>query len=228
MCIAQMLNGQLTGKGEIFDGDVIDAASLTAPGWAGVPDTEQIPKLADGSMLDFSNILNKSPADSTYLPVNLDPEPSDDDPEVLWDDMDHLDNDDDLTRWYPNWRAEGRIGLESLQVGLELEGIVVEQHLYYGAVIDCNCEFDGLIWVLEEDWHPLTDVLELGSTVRVRVSRILDGNRFRFPLELECLLPDISSFLTVAPPVHRPMNFYADETYDEWLAAQARYCFWCS
>ena len=78
-----------------------------------------------------------------------------------------------------------------------------------------------LVWITEADWLHLRDVVELGTTVRVRVSRLLDAYRFRFPLELQLIKPDISDQLTVPPPDNRPMIFYAHETPEQWADAQA-------
>ena len=63
-----MLNGQLTGKGAVDEGEWYygDADSI---GWASLPDSSPIPTLGDGSLLQFSNILNKEPSDPTWLPV---------------------------------------------------------------------------------------------------------------------------------------------------------------
>ena len=132
--------------------------------------------------------------------------------------MDNVEPGDDIP-WFPDWRLLGRHALAHLRVGQELDGMVVEQNLYWGAVVDVNAEYHGLVYIAEVDWYPLRDIVDLGVPVRCRVSRINDPERFRFPLELELVDPDISDALTQGPPERRPLLFYADETPEQWVRA---------
>lgn len=52
--------------------------------------------------------------------------------------------------------------------------------------------------------------------MKVRVSALFDRVRFRFPLELEIISPDIEDHLNYLPPADRPMIFYADEEEEDW------------
>ncbi len=63
----------------------------------------------------------------------------------------------------------------------------------------------------EPDWIRVRDVLELGEKVTVRVSQVRDPVRFRFPLELECVSPDVSELLSRPAPDFPPINLYDDE-----------------
>jgi hypothetical protein len=71
--------------------------------------------------------------------------------------------------------------------------------------------FARLIWVSEPDWIRVRDILELGEEVTVRVREVRDPVRFRFPLELECVSPDVSQLLSRPPPDYPPINLYDDE-----------------
>lgn len=64
-------------------------------------------------------------------------------------------------------QAEGRVGFDYLQVGMEFEGTVTEHNLYFGAIVDCGCEFEGLVWIAESDWtHELMELIEVGTKAR--------------------------------------------------------------
>ena len=67
----------------------------------------------------------------------------------------------------------------------------------------------------EQDWRQVRDILDLGEPVKVRVRAVRDPRRFRFPLELDCLEPDVSGLLTVPPPAEPPIILYDDETIFE-------------
>lgn len=202
-----------------------------ALGWAAVPDTEEMPRMADGTMMEWSNINTKLPSQEGYLPVDVDP-PSE--PALLvtsWDDMPRPPPDSDIVFQHPNWEADGRLAHASLVVGQVLEGYISDQHVYNGAFVDCGTEYNGCaarlqapylpltrpfatrnIYVDERDWRALRDILDLDQPVKVRVRAVRNPQRFRFPLELDCLEPDVSSLLTVPPPAEPPIILYDDET----------------
>ena len=47
--------------------------------------------------------------------MNLEEEPSEEDPPVAWDDMEHVAEDEEVAHWFPDWRAQGRIGHQFMQ-----------------------------------------------------------------------------------------------------------------
>lgn len=222
--LPQKINGKETGKGEIWDGEWYGGNS-EAPGWEGMPDTAALPRLPDGSLVQYTNILTKEEWDPTFLPVDLEPEPDDipDEQIIKFQELPGVPEEEDVVQWFMNWRAEGRIGFDYLKEGMELEGVVTEQHLYFGCVVDCGCEFEGLAWIDEDDWtEELGELIEVGTKVRVRVSGLFDRERFRFPLELQIVSPDITDYITYGPPDDRPMIFYADESDDVWEEEMVR------
>lgn len=85
----------------------------------------------------------------------------------------------------------------------------------------------SVIWVSEPDWIRARDVLELDTAVTVRVRAVRDPERFRFPLELECVAPDVSALVLRPPPEHPPIILYDDE--DVYAAAvRTRACGCCA
>ena len=82
-----------------------------------------------------------------------------------------------------------------------------------------------MIWVGEPDWIRVRDVLELATEVTVRVREVRDPVRFRFPLELDCVSPDVSQLISRPPPDYPPINLYEDEDiYEAAARARAREC----
>ena len=107
-----------------------------------------------------------------------------------------------------------RTQLQHLHVGDVLEGEVVAVELYHGALVDCGCETDGLIPVCEAEWGGVRDALALGAKVKVRVAAIRPKWwRFRFPIELEVLEPNVASLIPTHPHGEGPpINVYSGES----------------
>ena len=115
-----------------------------------------------------------------------------------------------------------RMQLQHLKVGDLLEGEVVATELYHGALVDVGCETDGLIAICESEWGGVRDSLPLGTKVNVKVKAIHPKWwRFRFPIELEVLTPQIGHLLTKHPHEDGPpINIYSGESvpYAHWDA----------
>jgi hypothetical protein len=123
-------------EGPWFSGDA-------ALGWAAVPDTEEMPRMADGTMLEWSNINTKLPSQEGYLPVDVDPP---EEPALFvssWDDMPRPSLETDIVFQHADWEADGRLAHASLTVGQVLEGFISDQHVYNGAFVDCGTEYNG-------------------------------------------------------------------------------------
>ena len=208
-------------------------------GWDNLPDTEEMPRMVDGSMLEWANVNTKLPNQEGYLDVDLElPLEGDPPADLVWDDMEEVEDGTEIGMWHYDWETEGRVGHADLQVGSTLKGYIVAQMLYHGAVVDCGAEFDGcaaaaaaslcsiltlrsVIFVCESDWMKVRDTLDLGVEVSVRVRAVRDGARFRFPLELDILLPDVAQLLR-PPPEHPPIYIYPDEEEDEAAVRHAQ------
>ena len=107
-----------------------------------------------------------------------------------------------------------RTQLQHLRVGAVLEGEVVACELYHGALVDVGCETDALIPVCEAEWGGVRAALAVGAKVKVRVAAIRPKWwRFRFPIELEVLEPDVASLIPTHPHGEGPpINIYSGES----------------
>ena len=71
----------------------------------------------------------------------------------------------------------------------------------------------SIVWVSEEDWPGVEDVIELGRAVDVVVTAVRDPALYRFPLELQCVDPDMTGLLpNTKAPVDAPLVFPIDTT----------------
>ena len=104
--------------------------------------------------------------------------------------------------------------LHDLTIGEELEGKIVSLELYHGALVDCGCETDGLIPISEDDWPDLVDTLTMGTKVKVKVKAVHERWwRFRFPIELDILSPNVGHLIKTHPHEDGPpINIYSGET----------------
>ena len=86
--------------------------------------------------------------------------------------------------------------------------------LYHGALVDVGCETDALIPVCEAEWGGVRAALAVGAKVKVRVAAIRPKWwRFRFPIELEVLEPDVASLIPTHPHGEGPpINIYSGES----------------
>ena len=73
---------------------------------------------------------------------------------------------------------------------------------------------DGLIPISETEWPRVRDALTLGTKVRVKVSAVHQKWwRFRFPIELKILEPDVGHLITKHPHEDGPpINIFSGET----------------
>eukprot|EP00898_Chlorokybus_atmophyticus_P000327 jgi/Chlat1/1295/Chrsp118S01734 len=98
----------------------------------------------------------------------------------------------------PSARREddiGRTPLDQLKVGQVVAGEIAAINLYRGAFIDVGCQYDGCARIKEGDWYNLRDKLHVNDRVIVQITAVRDPYRYRLPLELKLLVPDISSDL---------------------------------
>ena len=81
--------------------------------------------------------------------MDVDP-PAPPDLEIIkWDDLPTPPLDEDIVFQHPDWEEDGRRAHASLTPGETLTGIVVDQHLYHGAFIDCGTEYNGCAHLFE-------------------------------------------------------------------------------
>ena len=171
---------QQVHDGSWFTGDA-------ALGWAAIPDTEEMPRMVDGTMLEWANINTKLPNQEGYLEararfpstfwrqcsplpampfaspnriienpsraltrvcdshpqVDIEPPSSPDLRMISWDDLPTPPEDQDLVYQHADWEEDGRTAHADLRAGQTLTGVIVDQHLYHGAFVDCGTEYNG-------------------------------------------------------------------------------------
>lgn len=98
--------------------------------------------------------------------------------------MSHISWDEDLEMpkdglhvevFHEDAEAKGRTPFESLQVGQELDGVVVVQHLYHGAIVDVGAEADGFVHSLPR-LHAFLHLLPLTRLAASSTSASLTGS----------------------------------------------------
>ena len=71
----------------------------------------------------------------------------------------------------------------------------------------------SIVWVSQEDWPGVEDVIELGRAVDVVVTAVRDPALYRYPLELQCVDPDLTGLLpNTRTPTDAPLVFPLDTT----------------
>jgi hypothetical protein len=95
--------------------------------------------------------------------------------------------------------------------GTQLKGKVSATVLYHGFMVDVGADYDGLVYVHEDDWiDSVGAVLDVGDDVTVTVKRLHENaERFVFVLELDIVSPDLSGYQTQPPRDCPPVYFYA-------------------
>jgi hypothetical protein len=108
---------------------------------------------------------------------------------------------------------EGRTLLKDIELGTEFEGTVSALLLWHGVMVDIGAEFDGLVYVSEDDMLDVRDFVPIDQKVRVRVKKVFSENtdRFVFPLELQLLDPDISDLQMSPDREHAPIRIPIDD-----------------
>ena len=77
----------------------------------------------------------------------------------------------------------------------------------------------------EQDWPGVEDVIELGRAVDVVVTAVRDPALYRFPLELQCVDPDMTGLLpNTRAPTDAPLVFPIDTTEADLERIAVRIC----
>ena len=180
---------------------------IDSGGWEVLPDHE-IVSAVDGGSLNFVGMNNDKHTPHDLWKLDR---PADRDTLVVAKEI----STDGIPRGALRHIGDSsRTQLQHLKVGAVLEGEVVAVELYHGALVDVGCETDGLIPICESEWGGVRDALQLGAKVSVRVKAIHPKWwRFRFPIEVEILDPDVARLITEHP--HQdgpPINVYSGES----------------
>uniref|UniRef100_A0A0E0JSC4 S1 motif domain-containing protein n=1 Tax=Oryza punctata TaxID=4537 RepID=A0A0E0JSC4_ORYPU len=103
--------------------------------------------------------------------------------------------------YYPGRRKRGEDYKEDM---LELPffypgqiccGRVISVHLYQGAFVDIGCVHDGWVPIKGNDWYWIRHHIRPGMKVYVEILAKRDPYRFRFPLEMRFIYPNIDHLI---------------------------------
>ncbi|XP_020589037.1 protein PLASTID TRANSCRIPTIONALLY ACTIVE 10 [Phalaenopsis equestris] len=103
--------------------------------------------------------------------------------------------------YYPGRRKRGKdykddmFELPYIYPGQICRGKVTTLHLYQGAFVDIGCVHDGWVPIKGNDWYWIRHHIKVGMYVFVEVLAKRDPYRFRFPIELRFLDPNIDHLI---------------------------------
>ncbi|XP_028788155.1 protein PLASTID TRANSCRIPTIONALLY ACTIVE 10 [Neltuma alba] len=110
---------------------------------------------------------------------------------------------------------EGMYELPFYYPGQICEGKVTTLHLYQGAFVDIGGVYDGWVPIKNNDWYWIRHHIKVGMHVMVEVTAKRDPYRFRFPIELRFVHPNIDHLIFNRfdfPPIfHRDDDDNPDE-----------------
>lgn len=128
--------------------------------------------------------------------------------------------------YYPGRRrtgskyVEGMYELPFVYPGQIYGGYVTAVHLYEGAFVFIGCIHDGWVPIRSNDWYWVRHHIKVGMHVQVEVLAKRDPYRFRFPIELRFVNPNIDH-LIFKRFEYPPIFGRNDTNYDE-LARETR------
>lgn len=110
---------------------------------------------------------------------------------------------------------EGMYELPFYYPGQICEGKVTTLHLYQGAFVDIGGVYDGWVPIKGNDWYWIRHHIKVGMPVIVEILAKRDPYRFRFPIEMRFVHPNIDHLIFNRfdyPPIfHRDEDSNPDE-----------------
>ncbi|KAL3025382.1 hypothetical protein AAZX31_04G176300 [Glycine max] len=123
--------------------------------------------------------------------------------------------------YYPGRRKRGKDYKEGMYElpfyypGQICVGKVTMLHLYQGAFVDIGGVHDGWVPIKNNDWYWLRHHIKVGMHVIVEITAKRDPYRFRFPIELRLVDPNVDHLIfnkfDFAPIFHRDEDTNEDE-----------------
>lgn len=141
---------------------------------------------------------------------------------------DLLDKEEEETgdEYYPGRRrtgknyTEGMYELPFIYPGQHFMGEVTMIHLYEGAFVNFGAVHDGWVPIRRNDWYWIRDHIKVGMRVQVEVIAKRDPYRFRFPVEMRFVHPNVDH-LIFNRFKHPPINFYREDTNIDEVTREA-------
>lgn len=103
--------------------------------------------------------------------------------------------------YYPGRRKRGKdykkdmLELPFIYPGQICVGKVTMVHLHQGAFVDIGCVHDGWVPIKGNDWYWIRHHIKVGMKVMVEVLAKRDPYRFRFPIEMRFVYPNIDHLI---------------------------------
>ncbi|KZV24851.1 hypothetical protein F511_14734 [Dorcoceras hygrometricum] len=123
--------------------------------------------------------------------------------------------------YYPGRRKRGKDYKEGMYElpyyypGQICAGKVVALHLYQGAFVDIGGVHDGWVAIKRNDWYWIRHHIKVGMHVIVEILAKRDPYRYRFPIELRFVYPNIDHLIfnrfELPPIFHRDEDTNPDE-----------------
>ncbi|KAK1313072.1 hypothetical protein QJS10_CPA06g01353 [Acorus calamus] len=130
--------------------------------------------------------------------------------------------------YYPGRRKRGKdykddmFELPFVYPGQLYSGKVTALHLYQGAFVDIGCVHDGWVPINGNDWYWIRHHIKVGMPVVVEILAKRDPFRFRFPIEMRFVDPNIDHLIfnrfEFSPIFHRD----DEDKYPEDILRDAR------
>ncbi|XP_072973755.1 protein PLASTID TRANSCRIPTIONALLY ACTIVE 10 [Typha angustifolia] len=127
--------------------------------------------------------------------------------------------------YYPGRRKRGKdykddmLELPFIYPGQICRGKVTTLHLHQGAFVDIGCVHDGWVPIKGNDWYWIRHHIKVGMHVIVEVLAKRDPYRFRFPIEMRFVYPNIDHLIfnrfDFPPMFHREEDPNPEELWRE-------------
>ncbi|EFJ23514.1 hypothetical protein SELMODRAFT_415496 [Selaginella moellendorffii] len=115
--------------------------------------------------------------------------------------------------------TDGMYELPFIYPGQHHVGMIVHIDKHDGAFIYFGCVHDGWVGIQDNDWFKLRHILEVGSIVEVEVLAKRDPYRYRFPIEMRFVNPNIDKDIfrrfKYPPIIQRPGDGHDEEVARE-------------
>ncbi|MED6108701.1 Protein PLASTID TRANSCRIPTIONALLY ACTIVE 10 [Stylosanthes scabra] len=121
--------------------------------------------------------------------------------------------------YHPGRRKRGKdykVGMYELPFyypGQICEGVVTTLHLYQGAFVDIGGVYEGWVPIKNNDWFWIRHHIKVGMHVMVEILAKRDPYRFRFPIELRFVHPNIDHL--IFNRFEYPPIFQRDDTNED-------------
>ncbi|MQL87961.1 hypothetical protein Taro_020513 [Colocasia esculenta] len=103
--------------------------------------------------------------------------------------------------YYPGRRKRGKdykddmLELPFIYPGQICVGKVTTVHLHQGAFVDIGCVYDGWVPIKGNDWYWIRHHIKVGMQVIVEILAKRDPYRFRFPIEMRFVDPNLDHLI---------------------------------